>query len=102
MFPIKYSLRALFGFAGLLGFSLATPIQAQGDLLIAPTRVVMNGGGSSQVILSNIGSKAATYRISLELRRMLPDGGLEDIAEASANPTESAALGHQAPTLIGC
>lgn len=89
---MKYSARVVLGFAGLLGFGLAAPLQAQGDLLIAPTRVVMTGGGSSQVILSNIGNKTATYRISLELRRMLPDGGLDDIAEADANPTERAAL----------
>jgi len=49
---------------------LAHPARAQGDLLVAPTRVVINGGGGAEVVLSNIGDKPATYRISLELRRM--------------------------------
>jgi hypothetical protein len=36
--------------------SMAVPaaVQAQGDLLVAPTRVVLSGGGGAQVILSNI------------------------------------------------
>jgi P pilus assembly chaperone PapD len=77
----------------LAGALSASPIAAQGDLLVAPTRVIISGGGTSEVILSNIGSKAATYRIGLELRRMLPDGDLDDIEAANANVTEQAALG---------
>lgn len=73
--------------------AIASPIAAQGDLLVAPTRVIISGGGTSEVILSNIGSKAATYRIGLELRRMLPDGDLDDVEVANANVTEQAALG---------
>lgn len=72
--------------------TLVSPALAQGDLLVAPTRVVMNGGGGSEVILSNIGSETATYRISLELKRMKPDGSIEDVAEAEATPAEKAAL----------
>ncbi|MDE2596584.1 MAG: molecular chaperone [Sphingomonadales bacterium] len=75
-----------------LSLGLATPALAQGDLLIAPTRLVVNGGGSSQIILSNIGNTPATYRISLELRRMQPDGDILDVPEAEANATERAAL----------
>lgn len=66
--------------------------QAQGDLLVAPTRVVINGGGNAEVVLSNIGDKPATYRISLELRRMGTDGDFSDVSEANANTTEQAAL----------
>ena len=70
----------------------AIPAAAQGDLLVAPTRVVINNGGQAEVVLSNIGAKPATYRISLELRRMDESGDFSDIEEAAANPTERSAL----------
>ena len=84
--------RALFGLAALGGVMGAVPAQAQGDLLVAPTRVVMNGGGSAEVVLSNIGSAPATYRITVELRRMDAEGDFSDVAEESANAVERAAL----------
>lgn len=71
---------------------LASPASAQGDLLIAPTRLVLDGRRGGEVILSNIGSEEATYRITLELRRMAPDGSLEPVEQAQANVTEKAAL----------
>lgn len=87
------ALRAPFAILALFASTIAAPpAQAQGDLLIAPTRVVLNGGGSTQVILSNIGTAPATYRISLELRRMTPDGDVAEVAEADASPVERAAL----------
>jgi len=71
----------------------AAPASAgQGDLLVAPTRVVINNGGGAEVVLNNIGSKDATYRISLELRRMSAEGNLVDVSEAEANALEKAAL----------
>ncbi len=76
----------------LVAAALPAPAQAQGDLLVAPTRVIINGSGSSEVILSNIGAAPATYRINLELRRMDAEGNLTDIAEADANLDERAAL----------
>jgi hypothetical protein len=54
-----------------------------GDLLVAPTRLVLNGGRSAEVILNNIGDEPATYRISVEFRRMLPDGTLEEVTAPS-------------------
>ena len=54
-----------------------------GDLLVAPTRVVLDGRKGAEIILNNIGEEAATYRISVEFRRMLPDGSLEDVTEIS-------------------
>ncbi|QEA17482.1 molecular chaperone [Novosphingobium ginsenosidimutans] len=68
------------------------PAVAQGDLLVAPTRVIINGAGNAEVVLSNIGNQAATYRIGVELRRMEPDGDFTDVTEAEANATEKAAL----------
>jgi P pilus assembly chaperone PapD len=56
-----------------------------GDLLVAPTRLVLNGGRSAEIILNNIGDEPATYRISAEFRRMKPDGSLEEVA----TPTDS-------------
>jgi P pilus assembly chaperone PapD len=54
-----------------------------GDLLVAPTRLVLNGGRGAELILSNIGDEPATYRVSVEFRRMTPDGMLEEVAEPS-------------------
>ena len=47
-----------------------------GDLLVAPTRVVLNGRRGTEVILNNIGEDVATYRVTAELRRMTPEGKL--------------------------
>ena len=71
---------------------LAAPARAQGDLLVAPTRVVLAGSGSAEVVLSNLGATPATYRISLELRRMDESGDFQDVPEAEASPAERAAL----------
>ena len=70
----------------------ATPAAAQGDLLVAPTRVVLEGRRGAEVILSNIGSEEATYRIALELRRMQADGTLVPVGGDDANERERAAL----------
>lgn len=50
-----------------------------GDLLVAPTRLVLDGRRGAEVVLSNIGNEPATYRISVEFRRMTENGGLEDV-----------------------
>ena len=41
-----------------------------GDLLVAPTRVILNGGRGTVIILKNVGEGTAPYRISAELRRV--------------------------------
>lgn len=73
--------------------SATAPASAQGDLLVAPTRVILDGSRGTQIILSNIGSEEATYRIGLELRRMLENGRLVPVEKVEANDTEEAALG---------
>ncbi len=78
--------------AALSTILIGVPVAAQGDLLIAPTRVIISQGGSSEVILSNIGVEPATYRISVELRRMGEDGDFTAVSEAEATPAELAAL----------
>ncbi len=64
----------------------ATPVYAGGgDLLVAPTRVVFEKATrTSEITLTNIGTEAATYRLSLEFKRMTSDGRLEDVS----TPTE--------------
>jgi len=84
--------RLALGLGTIVAAAVATPASAQGDLLVAPTRVVLNGGGNAEVVLSNIGSQPATYRIGVELRRMEADGNFADVTEAEANATEKAAL----------
>src|ERR671919_718015 len=72
--------------------ALPSPLAAQGDLLIAPTRLILDGRRGAEVTLSNIGDEEATYRVTLELRRMTPEGELVPVEEAEANLTEQAAL----------
>lgn len=78
--------------AALMGAALPAPLAAQGDLLIAPTRLILDGRRGGEVILSNVGTEEATYRVTLELRRMTPDGDLEPVEETEANVSEKAAL----------
>jgi hypothetical protein len=91
MFSPRALRLALAGAATVASLAPA-PSSAQGDLLIAPTRLVLDGRRGGEVILSNIGSEEATYRVTLELRRMTPEGELEPVEEAEANTTEKAAL----------
>jgi P pilus assembly chaperone PapD len=72
--------------------ALVSPASAAGDLLIAPTRVVFDGRRGTEVILNNIGNEEATYRITLELRRMNDQGRLDDVDPLAANPKEKTAL----------
>ena len=55
-----------------------------GDLLVAPTRIVLDGRKGGEIILNNIGEEPATYRVSVEFRRMTKDGDLVDVAAPSA------------------
>ncbi|HMO67256.1 MAG TPA: molecular chaperone [Novosphingobium sp.] len=68
------------------------PALAQGDLLVAPTRLVMNGAGNAEVVLNNIGAQPATYRISVELRRMTEDGSIEAVDEDQVGPDQRAIM----------
>ena len=74
---------AAFAVASLAGF--ASPARAGiGDLLVAPTRIVLDGRKGAEVILNNIGDEPATYRISVVFRRMTEQGGLEDVEQPNA------------------
>lgn len=69
--------------AATLSLTGATATAGVGDLLVAPTRIVLTNGRGTQVMLNNIGEEEATYRISAELRRMTPEGKLEEVATPS-------------------
>jgi P pilus assembly chaperone PapD len=61
---------------------LALPTAADagvGDLLVAPTRIVLDGHRGAEIILNNIGDEPATYRVSVEFRRMTENGDLVDV-----------------------
>lgn len=78
--------------SSVLALAIAAPLLAVaepahagiGDLLVAPTRIVLDGRKGAEVILNNIGEEPATYRISVEFRRMNEDGTLADVSEPSA------------------
>lgn len=75
--------------AGLVAAPLLTfPTAAEagvGDLLVAPTRLVLDGHKGAEIILNNIGDEPATYRVSIEFRRMTENGDLVDVT----TPTET-------------
>jgi hypothetical protein len=79
-------------FVALALASISTPALAAGDLLVAPTRVVLDGPRGTEVILNNVGATPATYRISLELKRMTAEGQLEEVAPEGASEKEKATL----------
>ena len=55
-----------------------------GDLLVAPTRIVLDGRKGAEIILNNIGEEPATYRVSVEFRRMTENGDIVDVTTPSA------------------
>ena len=85
---MHFTRRLAAAFAVPLAFLASMPATAGvGDLLVAPTRIVLNGSRGTEIVLSNIGDEVATYRISVELRRMKEDGTLEDVAVANDKET---------------
>lgn len=90
--PLAAIIRSVTACIATLGLAVSAPAIAQADLLVAPTRLILDDRGSAQVILSNIGEKEATYRVTAELRRMTPEGELEDVDAAQATELERTAL----------
>jgi P pilus assembly chaperone PapD len=89
---------ALLGFAGA-GF--AAPAEAGvGDLLVAPTRIILDGRRGTEIVLNNVGDAPATYRISVEFRRMTADGQLVDVSEPSAQEKAAADMIVYAPRRV--
>ncbi len=75
-----------------LCLATAQPAAAQGDLLVAPTRLLLEGGTGGEVVVSNSGQRVSSYRISLILRRMDATGQITPADEADATPAEAIAL----------
>lgn len=68
----------VYGILSLVLVGLSAPA-AMAEILVAPTRVVMeNGERTEELVLVNKGTETAAYRISLQNRRMLTDGSMED------------------------
>ncbi len=85
--------------APLIAF--AAPAEAGiGDLLVAPTRIVLDGRKGAEVVLNNIGEEPAVYRVSVEFRRMDEDGGLTDVSEPTADDQKAADMIIYAPRRV--
>jgi P pilus assembly chaperone PapD len=79
-----YKSRKIIIISGFLfsGFVLPMALNAQGNLLITPRRVVFEGSKRSMDLnLANTGVDTATYAISLLQERMKEDGSFETITE---------------------
>jgi P pilus assembly chaperone PapD len=87
--------------AAALVTGLASPATAGvGDLLVAPTRIVLDGRKGTEIVLNNIGDAPATYRISVEFRRMTADGNLEEVTEPTAQEKAAADMIVYAPRRV--
>lgn len=97
----------LFTLTTLLAAPLAgqTPASAPapdqggvGDLLVAPTRVILeNGQKVGEVVVSNTGNAPSTYRISLLRMAMMPDGSLKEVPAPPAGELDPASLFRYSP-----
>jgi P pilus assembly chaperone PapD len=100
MFPWKNKIVPLV-LAGALIAGPAAPASAGvGDLLVAPKRVVLDGRRGSEIVLNNIGDQPATYRISVEFRRMTPEGNLVEVTNPSATDKTAADMIVYAPRRV--
>jgi hypothetical protein len=95
---VKLSAAALSA-AALVGS--ATPARAGiGDLLVAPTRLILDGRKGTELVLNNVGDEPATYRISVEFRRMTREGGLDEVTEPNAEEKAAADMIVYAPRRV--
>jgi len=90
---------AVLATASFIAFS--NPAEAGvGDLLVAPTRIVLDGRKGAEIVLNNIGDEPAVYRVSVEFRRMTADGGLEDVTQPTAADQTAADMIVYAPRRV--
>lgn len=76
---------AAAGLAAAGCFVLPTAAEAGvGDLLVAPQRLVLGSSKGAEIILNNVGEEPATYRVSVEFRRMTENGDLVDVTVPNA------------------
>lgn len=87
--------------AGALAAAVPGPASAGiGDLLVAPTRIVLDGRRGTEIVLNNIGDAPATYRISVEFRRMTPDGDLVEVPAPTVQDKAAADMIVYAPRRV--
>jgi P pilus assembly chaperone PapD len=80
---------------------ISTPARAGvGDLLVAPTRIVLDGRKGAEIVLNNIGEEPATYRVSVEFRRMNEKGELTDVAAPTTGDQAAADMIVYAPRRV--
>jgi len=100
MFAFTRKFAPVAAVAALVG-GISTQAKAGvGDLLVAPTRIMLDGRKGTEIVLNNIGDAPATYRISVEFRRMTPDGNLEDVTEPTAREKAAADMIVYAPRRV--
>lgn len=77
---------AIFAVILVLLTAVAAVAQGPGDLLVAPTRVVLTDRHrTGEVLLMNAGSTTATYRITFTHLRMNEVGGMQEIETPTAD-----------------
>ena len=75
-------IRFIAAFAALTALTITAPPPAQSEVLIAPTRVILDRSErSTELVVVNKGNEEAAFRISIENRRMRLDGSMEEISE---------------------
>lgn len=90
-YPLYLSTASIIALIGAATLSSAlrqtsTPRAGAGDLLVAPTRIVLGGPKrTAEINLLNIGTKPALYRISLVHERMDENGRLVDVETSGPN-----------------
>ena len=100
MFAYRKKIGAAVVAAALIAGASSPARAGVGDLLVAPTRIMLDGRKGTEIVLNNIGDAPATYRISVEFRRMTPDGKLEDVAEPTAQEKAAADMIVYAPRRV--
>ncbi len=92
---------ALLGGAMLAATMAGAAAQGFGDLVVTPTRLVLDGRQTSeQVMLSNRGAETATFRVSLTLMTMDEDGNLRETDTPPAGLDSAAEMVRFAPRQV--
>ena len=74
---------------------------AVGDLLVTPTRLVLEGNRrTAEITLVNLGAAPASYRISLLHLRMKGDGTVEEFTDATSDDRVADALLRYSPRQV--
>jgi P pilus assembly chaperone PapD len=93
--------RLVLASALVVGSGLATPNAAHaagGQLMVTPTRLVLDGNTRHATLsLVNTGTTATTYRISVLLRRMNANGDLEEVKTPTAAEVIASKLARFSP-----